>query len=253
MGHGSGGFTLRGAGAVQRRVDGQWTMVAKRCLDVSIAGFLCLVLIPAFISIAIGIRLESAGPSFYRSRRVGRGGRVFTMVKFRKMRHGATGPALTASGDDRFTRVGAFLARTKLDELPQLWNVLRGDMSLIGPRPEDPEFVARYPMEFDDILRVRPGITGFSQLAFAKEHQVLDRSTDPIAYYVDSLLPQKIMLDRLYLISQSVYRDLSILVWTVLTVIGKVDVSVNRANGRLTVRRRSRQAQRSAGAVAARS
>ena len=228
----------------------RWRGAVKRCLDMTFAGVLLLLLVPAFVSIAIGIRLESRGPSFYRSKRVGRGGRVFTMVKFRKMHHDAAGPSLTASSDDRFTRMGAFLARTKLDELPQLWNVLRGDMSLIGPRPEDPGFVARYPEEFADILRARPGITGLSQLAFAKEHRVLDRSTDPLTYYVESLLPQKILLDRVYLASQSLTREMWILVWTVLAVMGRVDVSVSRKNGQLTVRRRPRVAAPASGAAA---
>ena len=186
---------------------------------------------------ALGVKLDSRGPIFYRCRRVGLGGREFAMLKFRKMHHGAEGPALTCSSDERFTRIGSFLARTKLDELPQLWNVIRGEMSLVGPRPEDPSFVALNPQHFAEILRVRPGITGLSQLAFARESRLLD-VPDRQRRYVESLLPQKIGFDRLYVANRSASMDLRILFWTVATVLSGVEVSVNRESGRLSVRRR---------------
>ena len=119
------------------------------------------------------------------------------MLKFRKMHPGATGAPLTAAQDERFTRVGRLLSKTKLDELPQLWHVLRGEMSLIGPRPEDPTFVALHADEYEDILAVRPGISGLSQLAFADERRILSRE-DPMSHYVERLLPQKCAIDRLY-------------------------------------------------------
>jgi lipopolysaccharide/colanic/teichoic acid biosynthesis glycosyltransferase len=158
------------------------------------------------------------------------------MLKFRKMHDGADGPALVGPDDGRFTRLGAFLARTKLDELPQLWNVLKGEMSLVGPRPEDPGFVELHRKSFESILAVRPGITGLSQLAFARESQVLD-SDDRIAHYVGAILPQKIRLDQLYAGEHSVRKDLAILMWTAAAVVLRWDVAVHRQSGQLSVRR----------------
>ena len=141
----------------------------KRVLDVVVAASLLVLASPLIAVLAVAVRLESRGPAFYRCRRVGRNGHVLRMLKFRKMRDGASGPALAAPDDARFTRLGGFLARTKLDEVPQLWTVLKGEMSLVGPRPEDPTFVALEREAYDEILSVRPGITGLSQLAFARE------------------------------------------------------------------------------------
>src|SRR5205823_1367512 len=123
---------------------------------------------------ALAIRLESRGSVLYRCRRVGQGGHEFSMLKFRKMQRDAAGGPLTAADDERFTRIGKLLAKTKLDEVPQLWNVLRGTMSLVGPRPEDPSFVSMLVSEYEQILRIKPGITGLSQLAFARETEILD-------------------------------------------------------------------------------
>jgi lipopolysaccharide/colanic/teichoic acid biosynthesis glycosyltransferase len=141
------------------------------------------------------------------------------------------------AGDERLTRLGAWLARTKLDELPQLWHVLRGEMSLVGPRPESPSFVARFQSDYDVILRVRPGLTGYTQLAFAREGSILD-PRDPQGHYVDALLPQKVGLDRLYAGRVSTRRDLSILVATFVTVVLRQPVAVHRDTAALTLRRR---------------
>jgi lipopolysaccharide/colanic/teichoic acid biosynthesis glycosyltransferase len=158
------------------------------------------------------------------------------------MRDGVGGPALTARADPRFTRVGGFLAKTKLDEVPQLWNVLRGEMSLVGPRPEDPSFVAIEPEAYSKILGVRPGITGLSQLAFARETEILDPA-DGVAHYVRAVLPQKVGLDCLYVSRRSVGMDLGILFWTAVAVLLRQDVAVNRVTARLGFRRRpSKQA-----------
>lgn len=154
------------------------------------------------------------------------------MLKFRKMRDGALGPALVQTKDERFTRLGAFLARTKLDELPQLWNVVKGEMSLVGPRPEDPSFVDQHRGAYHAILAVRPGITGLSQLAFARESEVLDPS-DRVGDYVNRILPQKMDMDRLYAARRSFSMDLKILWWTLCAVVGRLDVAVHRETGRL--------------------
>lgn len=159
------------------------------------------------------------------------------MLKFRKMHDGASGPALTAADDARFTRVGRALARTKLDEIPQLVNVLRGEMSLVGPRPEDPRFVRLEADKYRTILRVRPGITGLSQLAFARESQILD-PTDRVGHYVRAIFPQKLAIDALYVRNWTIRLDLAILAWTGLAVLARREVAVNRENGGLTLRRR---------------
>jgi lipopolysaccharide/colanic/teichoic acid biosynthesis glycosyltransferase len=198
---------------------------------------LLLILSPLMAALALAVKLDSAGPVLYRSRRVGRRGREFAMLKFRKMHHDAVGPPLTVRDDDRFTRMGSFLRRTKLDELPQLWNVVRGEMSLVGPRPEDPTFVALYPREFASVLEARPGITGPSQLVFAREDELLERS-DLVGGYVDRLLPAKLAIDALYVRRQSVFRDTLILAWTAAVIVGGVEVAVDRRTGRLSVRRR---------------
>ena len=157
------------------------------------------------------------------------------VLKFRKMRNGVTGSTLTAVHDDRFTRLGRFLAKSKLDEIPQLWNVLRGQMSLVGPRPEDANFVALYGESSADILGVRPGITGLSQLAFAREAEILDE-VDRERDYVSRILPQKIHLDRFYAANCSFRMNVRILVWTVAAVLFHRDVAVNRRTGDLRTR-----------------
>ena len=187
--------------------------------------------------LGLAIRLDSPGPSFFRCRRIGFRGRQFSMIKFRKMHDDAAGPALTAKGDARFTRLGRFLAESKLDELPQLWNVLKGDMSFVGPRPEDPGFVEEQAVAYERILEVRPGITGFSQLAFAKESEILDPD-DALRHYLASILPQKVGMDVLYAERRTLLMDLRILFWTVAAVVVKRPVAVHRDSGRMNVRRR---------------
>jgi lipopolysaccharide/colanic/teichoic acid biosynthesis glycosyltransferase len=201
-----------------------------------VAAGLLLALAPLILIVALMIRLECSGPSFYRCPRVGRGGREFGMLKFRKMHNGAQGPALASWDDERFTRLGPFLSRTKLDEIPQLWNVLRGQMSLIGPRPEDASFVDLHSAEFHVIHGVRPGMTGLSQLAFASESSLLD-GVDRCQFYVERLLPQKVGIDRLYVARRSLSMDLRIFAWTVCVLLG-IAVAVDRQSGRLSVRRR---------------
>ena len=194
-----------------------------------------------FLVLAVAIKCDSRGPVFFRCRRIGLHGSEFSMLKFRKMHDGAGGPALTSVDDARFTRLGRWLARSKLDELPQLLNVIAGHMSLVGPRPEHPSFARFDPSGFTDVLRVRPGMTGLSQLAFAREADVL-RSEDRITDYVQRVLPQKVALDRLYVERWSPHLDLKILAWTAVAVLLRGDVAVNRETGRLGRRHRERLA-----------
>ena len=209
----------------------------KRAFDVIVATLLMLLLAPAFLMLALLVRLDSPGPVFYRCRRVGFGGATFEMLKFRKMHHRAEGAALTAHGDDRFTRAGKWLARLKADELPQLWNVVRGEMSLVGPRPESPVLADHFQQDFAQITRVRPGIVGLSQLAFAEESRILDPD-DPLAHYVGRILPQKIALDRMYAERWEFRVDLSVVLWTTAAVILRRPVAVHRETGKMRLRRR---------------
>ena len=207
----------------------------RRTIDIAFSTILLVLTSPLIAVLVLAIRLDSPGPAFYRCRRVGLRGRALHMLKFRKMHDGASGPALSSPDDVRFTRLGSFLARTKLDELPQLWNVLKGEMSLVGPRPEDPAFVELRREAYSTILEVRPGITGLSQLAFASETDILD-ADDRLGHYVDRILPQKIGMDRLYATRRSVGMDLKILWWTLRAVVGRREVAVHRKTGRLTSR-----------------
>ena len=210
----------------------------SRLLDIAIAAVALVVLSPLIVLVALAVKLESRGPVFYRCERVGQGGRSFGMLKFRKMRNGVSDRTpLTAVQDDRLTRIGGLLAKTKIDEIPQLWNVLRGAMSLVGPRPENSAFVRLHAAEYAPILCARPGITGLSQLAFVREAEILAVS-DRLNDYVDRILPQKIWLDRLYLERRSLRMDLQILVWTLAAIVLRKDAAVHRKTGRLTLRHR---------------
>lgn len=209
----------------------------KRSLDIAVSATILLLSLPLILVVALLVRIESPGPVFYRAHRVGRAGRPLRMLKFRKMHHNASGAPLTMSEDERFTRVGRLLAKTKIDELPQLWHVLNGEMSLIGPRPEDPKFVAERFDDYADILAVRPGVTGLSQIAFAEESEILCK-VDPMEHYRTRIFPQKIRLDRMYAEAPSVRMDLSILFWTCAAVLLRRQVAVHRESGRMNLRRR---------------
>ncbi len=211
--------------------------VAKRGLDIVASTVLLTLALPFMALIALAIKLDSRGPVLYGCQRIGYRGSQFRMLKFRKMWHGTEGPALTVGADERFTRVGRFLAVSKLDEMPQFWNVFRGEMSLVGPRPEDPSFVAEHPEAYELITQVKPGITGLSQLAFAEESEILDRE-DPVRHYLERLLPQKTRMDRLYASRGTTGMDLRILAWTCVAVVVRKDVAVHRQTGKLTLRRR---------------
>jgi lipopolysaccharide/colanic/teichoic acid biosynthesis glycosyltransferase len=213
------------------------SVATKRGVDIVLSSTLLCFLSPVIVLVCVATKLDSRGPVFYRASRVGWRGQTLEVLKFRKMLHGAAGQPLTEHDDPRFTRIGRVLARTKLDELPQLWNVLRGQMSLVGPRPEDPGFVALHEVEYREILNVRPGVTGLGQLAFSNEAEILSRE-DAVGHYIGVILPQKVLLDRFYARGWTIRGDLSILLWTILPVVMRVDVAVNRRSGALTVRRR---------------
>ena len=210
---------------------------AKRALDIVASAVMLLALLPLILIVAVLVRLDSPGPAFFKVDRIGRRGRHLRMLKFRKMHDDASGIALTTHEDDRLTRIGAFLAKSKLDELPQLWHILRGDMSLVGPRPETADFVAHHRHEYHEILTVRPGLVGFSQIAFLSEGRILNEE-DPLTHYVSAILPQKVTLDLMYARERTILLDVKILVWSMVAVLARRQVAVNRQTGRMNLRKR---------------
>jgi lipopolysaccharide/colanic/teichoic acid biosynthesis glycosyltransferase len=187
---------------------------AQRALDVVVALLLLPVVLLVGAVVAVAILLDSPGPVFYRAPRIGRHGRPLSMLKFRTMRSGSEGPSLASFRDVRLTPVGRFLRETKLDELPQVWHVLKGDMRFVGPRPELAEFVALHAEEYRRILSAPPGITGLAQLAYARESRLLDAPQASEVIYREEVLPRKVALDLEYVETQGFRRDLVIIVRT---------------------------------------
>ncbi len=194
----------------------------KRAADILFAACGLVVTSPVALAAAVAIKLDSPGPVFFRQERVGRDGRPFRIHKFRSMRTTTTGPSVSTSTDARITRVGRLLRRTKIDEIPQLLDVLRGTMSVVGPRPEVPEYVAQWPADRRDvILSVRPGITDPASLEFRHEAEILARQDDPEDYYVRVLLPRKVDLYVDYVRSRSLAGDLRLISLTVAEVFSR--------------------------------
>lgn len=189
----------------------------KRAFDLLAASAGLLLLAPLLGLIAIAVRADSPGPILFRQQRVGRGMQPFWILKFRSMvpDAAAIGPAITAGCDPRITRVGAFLRATKLDELPQLWNVVRGDMSLVGPRPEVPRYVSLFREEFQQVLTVRPGLTDLASIKYRDESAVLAAASDPEQLYVQQVLPEKIELAKQYIAGSSLRLDLVLILKTI--------------------------------------
>jgi lipopolysaccharide/colanic/teichoic acid biosynthesis glycosyltransferase len=171
---------------------------ARRLLDVAVALAVLSLVWPLFLALALATRRSTGGSAIYRQLRVGEGGIPFTLLKFRSMRAGKAGPEVTAPGDDRVTRLGALLRKTSLDELPQLVNVLRGDMTLVGPRPETVSLARRYPEELRFIFRYRPGMTGPSQV-LVRDEKVLGQVDDVEDFYLTELVPHRVATDLGYL------------------------------------------------------
>lgn len=198
--------------------------MAKRLFDLLGAAVALLLLAPLLLAVALLIKLDSRGPVFFRQERVGRFGRPFHIHKFRTMVADAPqrGPALTIGADPRITRCGAWLRRTRLDELPQLIDVLQGHMSLVGPRPEVPRYVQHYPPGLRErALAVRPGITDPSSLAFIDEAELLARAADPEREYVERILPRKLQAAADYAARANLWTDLQVIARTLRVLLGK--------------------------------
>lgn len=194
-------------------------MLLKRCIDVVGSALALLLMSPILVAVAFAVWLDSGSPVLFRHRRVGRGFRKFDVLKFRTMEVQAGGPAITVAGDGRITRVGRFLRIAKLDELPQFWNVLIGDMSLVGPRPEVQEYVEVFQERYQRILTVRPGITDIASIRFRNEEKLLARGSEPLREYIQNVLPLKLDLADEYLRTRSLRLDCLILFKTLLVIL----------------------------------
>jgi lipopolysaccharide/colanic/teichoic acid biosynthesis glycosyltransferase len=195
--------------------------MSKRLFDVVAAGCGLILLAPMLLALALWIRLDSPGPALFRQRRVGRYGRHFDIYKFRTMADRRDeGRQLTVGQDPRITRAGRFLRRTKLDELPQLLNVLVGTMSLVGPRPEVPRYVDRYPPAVREaVLSVAPGITDLAAILYKDENDILGRAPDPERAYVETILPVKLEYYQRYVRERSFWLDVRIICRTLAAIL----------------------------------
>lgn len=193
----------------------------KRAIDVLVSAFLLIATAPLTLVAAMAVRRSSPGPVIFRQRRVGRGGKPFNILKFRTMGLAtATDREITVGDDPRITPIGAILRKWKIDELPQLVNVLRGDMSLVGPRPDVPSYVARYPEDLRaKVLSVRPGITDLASIKYRNENELLAAQSDPDRYYLEVIMPDKLRISAAYAEQPGIAQDLRIILATVRSVV----------------------------------
>ena len=196
-------------------------LALKRAMDIVISAGALLVIWPVLLLIAVAIKIDDPGPVFYRQVRVGRGGKEFRIYKFRTMVVDADkkGLAITVGRDNRITRMGAFLRKTKLDELAQLINVFTGEMSFVGPRPEVPKYVDMYTPYQRQVLLVRPGITDYASIAYRNENDLLEGAEDPEKMYIETIMPDKIELNMKYLREISPLADIRLILSTIIAVL----------------------------------
>ncbi|WP_293766324.1 sugar transferase [uncultured Aquitalea sp.] len=200
---------------------GHGSRLLKRCFDFCAALAGLVALSPVLLAVALWVKLDSPGPVFFRQVRVGRGGSLFRIHKFRTMQVNTERQGqLTVGADSRVTGAGRFLRKSKIDELPQLLDVLYGDMSLVGPRPEVPKYVAHYPDEVRDIvLSVRPGITDWASIRMIDENEILGKAADPEQAYIDEVLPEKLAYYVRYAQTHSLAEDVRIIFATLLKIV----------------------------------
>ena len=188
----------------------------KRIFDITLSLFGLIILLPFMLIIAILIKIDSKGPVFFKQIRVTKNGKEFKIFKYRTMRVGSDKYSqITVGKDGRITKIGSFLRKYKLDEIPQLINVLIGDMSLVGPRPEVPKYVALYTDEQKEILKVRAGITDYASIEFSDENDLLASEEEPEKAYIEKIMPKKIELNKKYLSETSVLTDIRIILLTI--------------------------------------
>lgn len=201
------------------RLPSMGRLLRKRAFDIVCAALGLLVLSPVLLLCALLVGLTSPGGVLFRQERVGKDGVPFTIYKFRSMRKDNAGLKISTSSDSRITPVGRILRKTKLDELPQLWNVLKGDMSFVGPRPEVREYTDLYTPEQRQVLLVRPGITGLASIRYRNENDLLSASTDPNRTYIEEVMPAKLALDLEYIPRACVSYDVRLILETLVTVV----------------------------------
>lgn len=192
----------------------------KRLADIVASIIVLLLLFPVFLVISIWILLDSPGGLFYKQVRVGKNGKEFKLFKFRSMRTGADKEGqITIGNDKRVTRSGKFIRKFKIDEFPQLINIIAGDMSVVGPRPEVPKYVMMYSDEQKKVLSVRPGLSDFATIEYINEQEQLGKSTDPENLYINTIMPEKLALNLKYIQSRSFSTDLKIILKTFSSII----------------------------------
>lgn len=201
------------------RLPSSGRLYRKRLFDMVCAALGLLVLSPVLLVCALLVGLTSPGGVLFRQERIGKDGVPFTIYKFRSMRKDNAGLKISTSRDTRITSVGRVLRKTKLDELPQLWNVLKGDMSFVGPRPEVREYTDLYTPEQRQVLMVRPGITGLASIRYRNENELLTASSDPNRTYIDEVMPAKLALDLKYIPRACVSYDIKLIWETLVTVV----------------------------------
>lgn len=201
------------------RLPSSGRLYCKRLFDMVCAALGLLVLSPVLLVCALLVGLTSPGGVLFRQERIGKDGVPFTIYKFRSMRKDNAGLKISTSGDSRITPVGRVLRKAKLDELPQLWNVLKGDMSFVGPRPEVREYVDLYTSEQRQVLLVRPGITGLASIRYRNENDLLSASADPNRTYIEEVMPAKLALDLEYIPRACVSYDIRLILETLVTVV----------------------------------
>jgi lipopolysaccharide/colanic/teichoic acid biosynthesis glycosyltransferase len=193
--------------------------ITKRIFDLVSSLLVLLIFLPFFLLIAIWILLDSRGGIFYKQIRVGRNGKEFGLLKFRSMAVGSDKQGLiTVGNDNRVTRSGRFIRKTKIDELPQLLNIIKGEMSVVGPRPEVPKYVALYTEEQKKVLSVRPGLTDFASLQYFDEQKILGESIDPEKAYVEEVMPAKLKLNLKYITEKNFGLDLKLIFKTIFRI-----------------------------------
>lgn len=191
----------------------------KRVSDLLLSLIGIVALMPIFGIVALAIAMDGSGNIFYFQQRVGKKGKLFWLVKFRSMKVNSEGPGITmGTSDSRITPVGRFIRKYKIDEFPQLWNVLRGDMSLVGPRPEIPEYVSLYTEEMRRVLDVRPGMTDPASLIGFNESELLEKAEDPETVYREILLPKKVASQIAYMESASLKSDIRVIIRTLFRI-----------------------------------
>lgn len=191
-------------------------MLLKSLFDRTFALLGLIILSPLLFVVAVLIRAKSPGaPVIFKQRRVGQHGKPFTMYKFRTMKPDHGGSSVSVKGESRITPIGRFLRRTKLDELPELWNVLKGDMSFVGPRPDVPGYADNLTGDDRIILRVKPGITGPASIKYAREEEFLARQEDPIKYNDEIIFPDKVRINKEYVLNWNFWRDI-VYIWQTL-------------------------------------